>query len=72
MTLTIMFQSLIGTVQQKKQCRSFQKEKNVSIPHRYGSTTVFTAFYVFIIPYFCCFSIFFSEKVGQPLHSKFP
>ena len=44
----------------------------VSISHRYGSTTVFTAFHVFIIPYFYRFSIFFSKKVGQPLHSKFP
>ena len=44
----------------------------VSISHRYGSTTVFTEFYVFIIPYFCCFSIFFSKKVGQPFHRKFP
>ena len=43
----------------------------VSISHRYGSTTVFTAFHVFIIPYFYRFSIFFSKKVGQPLHSKF-
>ena len=46
--------------------------KCVSISHRYGSTTVFTAFHVFIIPYFYRFSIFFSKKVGQPLHSKFP
>ena len=44
----------------------------VSITHRYGSTTVFTAFSVFIIPHFPCFSTFFSKKVGQPLHSKFP
>ena len=44
----------------------------VSISHRYGSTTVFTAFSVFIIPHFPYFSIFFSKKVGQPLHSKFP
>ena len=44
----------------------------VSITHRYGSTTVFTAFSVFIIPQFPCFSTFFSKKVGQPLHSKFP
>lgn len=44
----------------------------VSISHRYGSTTVFTAFSVFIIPHFPCFSTFFSKKVGQPLHSKFP
>lgn len=43
----------------------------VSISHRYSSTTVFTAFHVFIIPYFYRFSIFFSKKVGQPLHSKF-
>ena len=48
------------------------KEPFVSITLRYGSTTVFTAFHVFIIPYFYCFSIFFSKKVGQPLHSKFP
>ena len=33
---------------------------------------MFTAFHVFIIPYFYRFSIFFSKKVGQPLHSKFP
>ena len=46
--------------------------KSVSITHRYGSTTVFTAFSVFIIPHFPCFSTFFSKKVGQPLHSKFP
>ena len=32
---------------------------------------MFTAFHVFIIPYFYRFSIFFSKKVGQPLHSKF-
>ena len=44
----------------------------VSITHRYGSTTVFTAFSIFIIPHFPCFSTFFSKKVGQPLHSKFP
>ena len=44
----------------------------VSITHRYGSTTVFTAFSVFIIPLFPCFSIVFPKKVGQPLHSKFP
>ena len=44
----------------------------MSISHRYGSTTVFTAFHVFIIPYFYRFSIFFSKKVGQPLHNKFP
>ena len=44
----------------------------VSISHRYGSTTVFTAFSVFIIPHFPCFSIFFSKKVGQPFHRKFP
>ena len=44
----------------------------VSISHRYGSTTVFTAFHVFIIPYFYRFSIFFSKKVGQPFHRKFP
>ena len=65
------FQSLIGTVQ------LFYLEKiliflQVSISHRYGSTTVFTAFHVFIIPYFYRFSIFFSKKVGQPLHNKFP
>ena len=44
----------------------------VSISHRYGVTTVFTAFSFFIIPPFPIFSIFFSEKVGQSLHSKFP
>ena len=44
----------------------------VSITHRYGSTTVFTAFSIFIIPHFPCFSTFFSKKVGQPFHSKFP
>ena len=49
----------------------YSRHKSVSIPHRYGSTTVFTAFHVFIIPYFYRFSIFFSKKVGQPLHSKF-
>ena len=69
------FQSLIGTVQLLQCCcvRYVSLMLSlVSISHRYGSTTVFTAFYVFIIPYFRCFSIFFSKKVGQPLHSKFP
>ena len=47
-------------------------QSQVSITHRYGSTTVFAAFSVFIIPHFPCFSTFFSKKVGQPLHSKFP
>ena len=51
---------------------STSQATNVSISHRYGSTTVFTAFSVFIIPHFPCFSTFFSKKVGQPLHSKFP
>ena len=71
MTLTIMFQSLIGTVQRSDFWNHYQFWKNVSITHRYGSTTVFTAFSVFIIPHFPFFSIFFSKKVGQPLHSKF-
>ena len=66
------FQSLIGTVQQSDSSGTGKKPDSVSITHRYGSTTVFTAFHVFIIPYFYCFSIFFSKKVGQPLHSKFP
>ena len=67
----VLFQSLIGTVQLVQQCCQ-KEQKIVSIPHRYGSTTVFTAFSVFIIPHFPCFSTFFSKKVGQPLHSKFP
>ena len=71
-----MFQSLIGTVQRYVD-DDLRWELNcgigrVSITHRYGSTTVFTAFSVFIIPHFPCFSTFFSKKVGQPLHSKFP
>ena len=52
--------------------QQFYQNTKVSISHRYGSTTVFTAFHVFIIPYFYRFSIFFSKKVGQPLHNKFP
>ena len=51
---------------------SGHKSEKVSISHWYGSTTVFTAFHVFIIPYFYRFSIFFSKKVGQPFHRKFP
>ena len=50
---------------------TFGLQKSVSISHRYGSTTVFTAFSVFIIPHFPCFSTFFSKKVGQPLHCRF-
>ena len=68
----IGFQSLIGTVQQKTMQYCVRSNVNVSISHRYGSTTVFTAFSVFIIPHFPCFSTFFFKKVGQPLHSKFP
>ena len=64
--------SLVGTVQHYITLHRSLTVKIVSISHRYGSTTVFTAFHVFIIPYFYCFSIFFSKKVGQPLHSKFP
>ena len=70
-----MFQSLIGTVQHfqaRSKTVSESEFKSVSISHRYGSTTVFTAFHVFIIPYFYRFSIFFSKKVGQPFHRKFP
>ena len=67
------FQSLIGTVQHLLVTYNFTSQnKEVSITHRYGSTTVFTAFSIFIIPHFPCFSTFFSKKVGQPLHSKFP
>ena len=51
---------------------TFGLQKSVSISHRYGSTTVFTAFSVFIIPHLPCFSIVFPKKFGQPLHSKFP
>ena len=67
-----VFQSLIGTVQRVRHLWEKFPRPNVSITHRYGSATVFTAFSVFIIPHFPCFSIFFSKKVGQPLHSKFP
>ena len=57
------FQSLIGsTKEQMHDILPDGKEPFVSITHRYGSTTVFTSFYVFIIPYFYCFSIFFSKK----------
>ena len=71
---TLMFQSLIGTVQHNGKWAWYflGSSRWVSISHRYGSTTVFTAFHVFIIPYFYRFSIFFSKKVGQPLHNKFP
>ena len=65
------FQSLIGTVQRLSYNKIWRCLLWVSISYRYGSTTVFTAFHVFIIPYFYRFSIF-SPKVGQPLHSKFP
>ena len=66
------FQSLIGTVQLLMSTLIWRLPMIVSISYRYGSTTVFTAFHVFIIPYFYRFSIFFSKKVGQPFHSKFP
>ena len=66
-----LVQSLIGTVQRSDFWNHYQFWKNVSISHRYSVTTVFTAFSVFIIPHFPCFSTFFSKKVGQPLHSKF-
>ena len=66
------FQSLLGTVQHLEERLRFLMLFGVSITHRYGSTTVFTAFSGFIIPHFPCFSTFFSKKVGQPLHSKFP
>ncbi len=65
------FQSLIGTVQRSDFWNHYQFWKNVSISHRYSVTTVFTAFSVFIIPHFPCFSTFFSKKVGQPLHCRF-
>ena len=68
----VLFQSLIGTVQRENSSLDYSNCYRVSITHRYGSTTVFTAFSVFIIPHFPCFSTFFSKKVGQPLHSKFP
>ena len=71
-TPVVMFQSLIGTVQLFRETVMSLTWLQVSISHRYGSTTVFTAFSVFIIPHFPCFSTFFSKKVGQPLHSKFP
>lgn len=51
MTLTIMFQSLIGTVQQQYLLRFMFS--------LYLISTVFQSYY-------------FSKKVGQPLHSKFP
>ena len=60
-----------STQSQCKECLR-KTHDSVSISHRYGSTTVFTAFHVFIIPYFYRFSIFFSKKVGQPFHRKFP
>ena len=93
---TLMFQSLIGTVQHNgkwawyflgsyrwvsisyrygstpREMTEVLLWQKVSISYRYGSTTVFTAFHVFIIPYFYRFSIFFSKKVGQPFHRKFP
>ena len=53
-------------------CSELPGRIRVSISHRYGVTTVFTAFSVFIIPHFPCFSTFFSKKVGQPFHRKFP
>ena len=62
MALGGRFQSLIGTVQQNSRWREKNRTFWVSIPHRYDSTTVFTAFSVFIIPHFPCFSTF-SPKI---------
>lgn len=67
----LVFQSLIGTVQQVYLGPRQRSSNKVSISHRYSVTTVFTAFSVFIIPHFPCFSTFFSKKVGQPLHCRF-
>ncbi len=47
-------------------------EERVSIPHRYGTTTVFTLFLALILPHFPCFCNISLQKVGRPFDSKFP
>ena len=67
--LAVMFQFLIGTVQQKFLLLKSQRKKilwNVSIPHRYGTTTDFIRSLVFIILLFPRFSTVLAKKVGLP------
>ncbi len=44
----------------------------MSIPLRYGTTTVFALFLVLILPHFPCFGNISIKKVGRPFDSKIP